>query len=344
MRLFGASIVETVDSFLHVGYMSAYPRPLEPDAYPIGSGDSASAAIAHELDMVEALRLGEPADAGDLLDASVGVVTGGGGHEMLLLWALTLTGLAALLYLMRRYTSDQRLRLAPIAALAFLTMLLSIPHCKDDKSLLFDDENLPSDAPWEGEVIRSYVHPEEATVALLNGIVAPALANIGQKVASLANIQEEVALPVRTLSEGQAYALKTYGIDGFGNLMRLEKDVDEKSYTVTSAGRDGVHGTDDDISVKVAQNVNDSWGWAAQPAYYLVNHDGQVQVLYHRWKHEMFDYNDKALAEEITGSVKYDVLVRLNAAQQTAIDTSYSSIAAKADGAPLVLQVFSPGT
>ena len=84
MKLIGASIVETIDNFLHAGYMSAYPRPLEPYAYPAGS-EYSNAVLTQELDMVEALRLREPAaDAGDVLDASVAMVSGGGNPELLL--------------------------------------------------------------------------------------------------------------------------------------------------------------------------------------------------------------------------------------------------------------------
>ncbi len=348
MKLMVASLVETVDSFLHAGYISAYPRPLEPDAYPPGL-EAPSAVMNLQLDLVEALRLGEPAkDAGDGLDTSAAVIFGGGGGQELLLGALTLTGIAFLVYLLRRQIVAIRTPLVPAFSMMALLVLMSAGiHCGDDPNET--GGGLPTEAPWEGVTPRSYVHPEQATLAIIHGIIGPALANIGEDVATLANLRDEVALPSRTPSEGEAYALTTYGIDGFGNELDLEihekADVDEhpySGYTVTSAGPDGTFGTDDDISADVDQTMNDSWGWTPRNAYYLMEIDGQVDLLFHRWNHKMFEFQEEDRAAAVTDSDMFDVMSRdrLRAEQISAMTEAYESIAVEADRAPVVLQVF----
>lgn len=347
MQLIGASLVETVDSFLHAGYISAYPRPLEPDAYPPGSGEGTSAVLNVQLDLVEALRLGAPAtDTGDGVDTSAAVIFGGGGGTELLLGALTLTGIAFLVYLMRRQLGERRTALAPACSTMALLLLMSAGiHCGDNEQV-----SLPTEAPWQGITPQDYAHPDQATLAILHGIIGPALANIGTNVETLANLRDEVALPSGDPSEGEAYALTAYGIDGFGNEFDLEihekADVDEqpyRGYTVTSAGPDGVFDTDDDIFADFDQTINDGWGWTPQYAYYLVETDGQVDLLFHRWNHEMFEFQEEERASALTDSDKFDVMSqeRLRAEQIAAMTEAYESEAAEADHAPVVLQVFS---
>jgi hypothetical protein len=53
MEVLSASITETTSSFLHAGYISAYPRTVWPDAYP--GGQQATPEL--QLDVAEALRL-----------------------------------------------------------------------------------------------------------------------------------------------------------------------------------------------------------------------------------------------------------------------------------------------
>ena len=114
------------------------------------------------------------------------------------------------------------------------------------------------------------------------------------------------------------------------------------SYTVTSAGRDGSFGTEDDISAAFDRTINDNWGFDYRNAYYLVKTDGQVNILFHRWKGENFEYNDKDLAEAISGSEHFDLCPRehLSEAQIAQMNEAHGTLAAEADHAPIVLQVF----
>ena len=350
MKLFNASIVESVDTFLHAGYISAYPRPLEGGAYP--SGDSLSEAQKIlELDMQSALRLGEPITDGGVAEAS-GALIGGIGSGELLFGALALSGLLALYFLLKKPTVLSNLRPhTVVSAAAVSAMLLITPHCGDDgNSPPGDDgsgDTLPTDSPWEEEQPQSYIQPEQATLAILHGIIRPALVNIGQKIENLANIQDEVALPTKVLTDGQRYALRMYGLDGYGNPFELIptrlKNVDGEvywQYTVTSAGADEEQGTEDDISATFSQNINDNWSWGADPVYYIVEDGDKAVLLYHRWNHKMFEYSDKAGAKAVTGSDLFDIVPWLNHEQTSAVQTAYDEMKAESDVAPLMLQVF----
>ena len=341
MKLINASIVESVDNFLHAGYISAYPRPLEPSAYPIG-GDISNAQKVVELNVQSALQLGESANNSEAA-VSAGSLIGNFGSSELLFCALAAIGLLALYYFAKKWGYMPSLRPA-LSMTAVCAFLLATPNCDDGSGVA-----LPTDPPWEGEQTQSYAHPEDATLVILHGIIRPAIANIGQRVDTLANIQDEVALPQKTMTEGERYALKMYGLDGFGNpfsLVSKEKnDSDGQGYwqySVTSLGADGIKGTKDDISATFSQNINDNWGWGADLVYYIVGDGDDAALLYHRWNDEMFDYGDKDGAEEMTGSDLFDHISndRLNAEQVSAINTAYASFKADSGSSPLVLQVF----
>ena len=341
MRLFNASIVDVADTFLHAGYVSAYPRALEAVAYPPGSEYFDSAEKVIELNMHEALELGKSAVDAGVSDASAAVMSSG-GNTSLLIGALSVLGVLGLLYLWKRQGGIGAAAFRPAWAASTFAMVLLLlnPHCKDDKTL-------PTDPPWEGETVQSYAHPEEATYAILYGIIKPATAGIGQGVDVLANIQNETALPVKSLTEGEQYALKMYGLDGWGNPFALnwtEESYYEESnyrvYEVTSAGPDGTMNTDDDISASFRQITNDCWGDVTEVSFYIVPSGDTPTLLFHRWKNKMFEYNDKSVAEGLTGDVLFDVLDDLNETQIAAVDTSFNNLASDGGSDPLVLQVF----
>ena len=340
MKLIGASITENIDTFLHAGYISAYPRPIEPSAYPVGSEETVAEKII-ELDIQSALQLGHAAGDGGVADASSGIVHHSAGTGNLLIGLLTLTGFLVLYYLARKPSSAAILR-PVLGAWAVCAMLLAVSHCKEN-------DTLPTDPPWEGEAVREYLHPETATLAILHGIIRPAIVNIGQRVDVLANIQNEVGLPAKSLTEGEQYALRTYGLDGWGNPFSLslieKKDADEHTYwgyTVTSPGPDGTMDTDDDISAAFKQNINDTWGWGADPVYYLVENGDGAALLYHRWNNKMFEYAERDAAEMLTGSELFDLISNddLNDQQSNAVATAYAAVKADTGEPPLVLQVF----
>ena len=348
MKLIAASIIDKVDTFLHAGYISAYPRPLYAEAYPVGDGgDIPVAEIVHQLNLTEALRLESeslaaavPGGGTDTALASLGNL---GSSEMMIIGALAMTGVLALVYLLKDRFEWRTLGFAQ-AACALFAMLVLLPHC-DEEGV----KPLPTDPPWEGVTLQNYANPQDATVAILHGIIVPAVANVGQGVEILPNVQNEVGLPTTALTEGMEYALLTYGIDGWGNEFRLArspfKDDDGHefwNYTVTSAGPDGVFDNDDDIEANFDQAYNLGWGWHRN-AFYLVKSGNEVQVAFHRWNNKMFEYMNEDQAVELTGDSLLDLFVTgdfWSDETVTAINETFDEEADGLDYNPIVLQVF----
>jgi len=328
MKVLAASIVQTAERFLHPGYISANPRPLEAYAYP-------DATPALQLDLAEALRLeGEAlasaAPAGKAEAASAAVATAGLWPSVL--WGLLAAALALAAWYLLREPDRRRWQVLPPAA-ALLAGLFVVGACTDDP------EPLPTHPPWEGVTLRAYANPEQATLALMHGVIADGIANVGQPIETLPNIQYEVGLPTRQLTEGQTYALQTYGIDGWGQEMRLAGGP--SGYQVTSAGPDGVFDTDDDLSMTVAQNNDENWDMTPR-AWFIAEHEGQKVLLFHRWTGELFRYADQSLANSVTGSGLFDALAMaaLEPNQVATVTAAYDAVAQDVDHAPLVLQVF----
>lgn len=201
-----------------------------------------------------------------------------------------------------------------------------------------DLEPLPETIPWEGAELRDYENPELATLVLIHGIITPAIVNVGQPIANLANIQNEVGLPTQELTEGEAYAVQNYGLDGWGREMELT--VLSGSYIVTSAGPDGELETADDIEVTVTQTNNSEFDYE-RSAFFLRRVDGDLHVFFHRWNGDLFEYNHRDEANVLTGSTLFDFW------QESELEDSkfeqalaaYDAIDQEVEHEPLVLQI-----
>lgn len=327
MKILAASIAQVAERFLHPGYISANPRALDTYAYPDGSPTL-------QLDLAEALRLdGEAlasaAPGSGAETASAAVATAGPWPSPL--WGVVAAALALAIWYLLRDPHRRRWRaIAPGGAL--LAAVLAVGACSDDP------EPLPTHPPWEGVSLRDYANPEQATLALMHGIIADAVANVGQPIDILPNIQNEVGLPTRQLTEGQAYALQTYGIDGWGQEFRLSA---QPAYQVTSAGPDGIFDNDDDLTMIVGQYDDENWDMSSR-AWFIAEHEGQQVLLFHRWTGELFRYADQPLAEAVTGGGLFDALsmAALEADQQMSVSGAYQAAATGVDHPPLVLQIF----
>jgi len=174
---------------------------------------------------------------------------------------------------------------------------------------------------------------------LLHGIIADGIQNVGQPIDMLENIQNEVGLPVSKLTKGQAYALKTYGIDGWGKKFRLSEAGGK--YTVESAGADGAFDTSDDLKVSVTQSADDSWDSARKNFFVRKDSGGSVVVLFHRWTGEHFLYKNQGKARTLTGGDLFDLFTStdLEAKQKKTAEDAYKKAAAGASHEPMVLQV-----
>lgn len=325
MQLLAASQVSATDTFLHPGYISAYPRPLEGYAYPTTTPElqlEVAGALQLKGETLAASFPREPSDVAAGAQASRSSATGVFVAVLGLLLAISAS------YLLRDRLRPHltRRRLVGASGLAFAGAAVALLSCGG---------KLPDTPPWTGVAKQEYVQPDAATRVILHGIVADAIINLGQPIESLANIKNEVGLPVKQLTAGEAYALKTYGIDGWGREMRLTRQGDK--YTVTSAGPDGSFATADDIKLTVRPCSEESWD-SARWAFFVTELEARPVVFFHRWTGEMFKYKNRDAARAATGGDLFDFL---RASEVTAdVSQVYQQAAAGLTRKPLVLRVF----
>jgi len=372
MQIIASSIQQVANQFLHAGYISAYPRTFYPHSYGYKDPEL-------QIEVTEALRLkGEVlANLVSAPDSGMMAATASSGGGSWPAWmavaSAMLFGAVALLYLLTRRGRNQtgsnltglpafgvlgfqpapppkpsplqggglsglRWRASPsswrITAAAAMALLgIIMIRCGGL-------EPLPTEAPWKGVQLEQYNDPSSATKVLLYGLISEGIANVGQPIEMLANIQNEVGLPVKSPSKGQAYALKTYGIDGWGKAFRLV--ADKGIYTVTSAGADGQFDTADDLKVAVAQCTDGSWD-NQRHAFFLRQHNKDVAILFHRWTGEHFQYRNRSQAEALTGGVLYDFFTTadLSGEQRTNAEKAYNASASGVSHDPLLLQYYS---
>jgi hypothetical protein len=228
--------------------------------------------------------------------------------------------------------------------------------------------DLPAVKPWEGVTVQEYLDPELATRAILNGLLVDALANapyevisqvsssLGQGGNGLYRLASEIGFPKKELTPGEAYALQTFGLDGWGREFRLlHKVASQYKWVITSAGADGDFETPDDIETTVKLCSDELWAGCCETDQMLGNvndmrwgfwvriFDGSPVVLFHRWTGSKFVYNSLATAKELTGGTLYDVLVTqaLLPEGQTLAAEAWDSFASPEEDR-LILQVFEP--
>ncbi len=334
MKILAAAITDTVERFLHAGYISAHPRPA--DEYSIlGDGE-----VYLQLDMVEALKL-----QGEVASASV---LGDGGSSLAALFATAdsttiIVGAAALAagtgLAMAGLPSPRRRRTLFLGAGAAL--LLSVAHVSCDVGS--QSGNTDTDAktlppPWEDVELQEYADPTAATQAIQHGIIADAIINIPFSVEALEHLQLEVGLPTTNPSEGMAHALLTYGFDGWGREMRLSSRGD--AYTVQSAGPDGSFDTTDDLELAVRRTNEEDWEYERYGVFLREDSDDLV-LIFHRWTGELFEYANETKAQELTGNEVFDVLLEDDLHNNIDdLRSAYDATAEELDHDPIVLQVY----
>jgi len=336
MRILASALMDSVDQFLHAGYISAYPRTLWPDALLYDNAPSL------QLDMVQALQLqGETAAAAVGGSGHLATVAATGSPTIVAAAAAAAVGAVGFALLQRQ------LRLKPGTAVAMGAMagLLAVGHisCGDPGA---KEKALP--APWDGVELQTFADPQAATHAILYGIIADGLANVDFDADELKHIQLEVGLPTKTPTDGMAHALETYGFDGWRNELRFTRnsgaDVDENplsTYTVTSAGADGSFDTDDDIAIFVEGSTDGSWDNNRWATFLRTDSDGDLALLFHRWRGDHFEYLHQDEAETLTGGDLFDVFLAddLDSFSED-LGALYDTAAAEVDHDPILLQVY----
>jgi hypothetical protein len=270
MQLFGQSLKNLADAYLHAGYCSAPPAPLEfAKGYPTLL-DQTDTGYAVALD--EAFRLADVGDAAATAATGpdVAVLIGAVGIAAALLGILWLR-----LPAWRGVEWRRRLAPATAAGLAVICACFSFPAC--------DPTEEGSNIPWDGVEIREYADPWAALNVTAQALVADAATEYYHSGDwqnldfELLDFQDHVRLPTSHPTEGQEYAQTTYGLDGWGHEMRY--DMNEHETSLSSAGPDGAWDTADDLTVHIEvldRYTNTHW------AYYLVRLDGTLWLMTRR--------------------------------------------------------------
>jgi hypothetical protein len=323
--------------------------------YPDGVfGDGMYREPTLQLDMVQALQLqGEAAAALPDGGATVATALASGSPSLLAAAAAATAGAAGFAFLHRRLGLRPRMAMAAGA----LAGLLTAGHlgCIDqgdsgDQGGTGDDSDEQAEyekslpAPWRDVERRAYADPEAATQAILHGIIADGIGGVNFRVEELRHIQLEVGLPTDNPSEGMAYALKTYGYDGWGRDFRLTYGEDEWGtymYTVTSAGADGSFDTEDDIAIEVGESTNESWDLWRWAFFLRRDRDGSLVSLFHRFRGEHFEYLHQAEAQALTDAEVFDLFDQGDLEQwRDTFESQLDAAAADVDHDPILLQVY----
>jgi hypothetical protein len=320
MKVLAASIQQAADTFLHAGYISAHPRALGTYAFPGGPPRV-------ELDLAEARRL-----KGESLSATIAAA-----DWQQVAGALCFFGALGAVVLVRRRLSGARRGLTTAAAVVLALLSLTLVGWKQTGP--------PAAAPWRGVARQSYADPAQATTALLHGLVADAVINhrSRRRIRSLARVRHSVALPLPAskLTRGMKYALRTYGLDGWGRPFHISGSW-RKGYRIRSAGADGKLDTADDRQLRVRQAMGETWE-ATRHAFYLQKVGDRPAVLFRRHNGRLFRYRNRGGAMAATGSRAFDMLTLDEVPERSRkrLERLHTKLTLEAKHTPLGLVVFS---
>lgn len=281
MQIFGQSLTNLADLYLHAGYCSSPPAPNQfAQVYP-SLWDTSDTGYAVSLD--EAFRLADVADTAATGGINALAVAGPLG--------VAAAGAAALLgavWFGLRAGKVPRGR--PVRALVAAGILAlgswgawSACLVADDDDTASDDDASTLTPPWEDVAVRQYADPWLAMNATVHALVSDGAmayfvdANRQDRDFDLVEIQGFVEMPFAEPDEGQEYAMMTYGLDAWGHEMKLQQD--DQDSMLLSAGPDGAWDTVDDRTFPLAVFVRcnpEHW------AYYLVRHDDTLWLMTRR--------------------------------------------------------------
>lgn len=305
MQLLAGSLNVEVEGYLHAGYISAHPRTFA-DGY--GSHQLAQ-ATPKVLDVKKSLELRDATDQGapaTMVEASsntlppASMTTDGFMLAVLFFFFAYLIGLYY-----RRMRKIERPGWRPWLAALSMLLLIVLVYLAVPKYQELIANNLPP--PWLDVPVQEYKDPEAATQVLLHGLVVNALGGCPYDVETLAAIQGEVAFPIpaEEFTPGMAYAVKTYGRDGWGRDFSFEPLGDGR-YRIASAGADGVFGTKDDIVYTTLAFDEGNWEQHVNGVY-VRPVGGELACLVHRVGHDKFRTAHAAEAKAATRVDLFDL-------------------------------------
>ncbi|MHB1036517.1 MAG: type II secretion system protein GspG [Pirellulales bacterium] len=306
MELFAGSLDVEAGTFLHAGYVSAYPRTFEEQG---GYGFHDQTKV---IDVKKALEL---KDAESRTVSTTAAAVSSQGHSFppgsmiaegfsLAIAFFFFAWIISVYY--RRERKIARPGWRPwVLAVVPLLLLGVVSSCAIPSLRSYRVNRLPP--PWQGVAVEPYADPAAATDAILQGLIVNAVAGAPQGSRSLAALQEEVAFPVATeeYTPGMAYARRTYGRDGWGKEFTFEAH-DDGTCRIASAGPDGVHGTKDDMVALTRRKVN----WEARLGGVFIRpatgKTEQYVCLVHRVDDFFFRMAHGEEARKLTGNDLFD--------------------------------------
>lgn len=304
MKIIASSTVPNESVFLHAGYISSMPRPFTLSHF-VDVNKPENGVQPLSLNVSKSLQL-----VGDKSESTTKAAiapppplkspTSDNSLAVMALGVALFFCCVGLLHYLRRYS--QRLAFALLMSLLFLSYLGMNAYSERRRE---DTEVISYNAHPVSSGSSSYKDPYSATLVIMHGLLANGVINTNEVITSLDQIHKKVAFPTTKLTAGMKYALDHYSCDGWGNPISF-RTINEDSYELSSLGADGKPNTKDDIVIRF-KRANDEnwdslrWGWFAQK-------EGEIlSVYFHRWPGELFEYLNKELAQQKSGSTLFDV-------------------------------------
>jgi hypothetical protein len=347
MEILNASLRDMADTFLHPGYMSAYVEVTAPVAMTAAVVPVDKEPVLQD-DMAKALLLTES------LRDPVGVAPAPAqqqGASPTFPWVGFVVLVVALLTAERLARRARPLRRAPrlLSAVTALALVVVGACGQGSTPETIAPEKPPADQARDGPThedkhFAPYEDPRQATIAILNGIVADALAcSRARDITSLADVSRQVGLPFTNKTGGMRYAIANFADDGWGRPFRFRAEAKTR-FEVTSAGDDAVFDTTDDITLNVTKPGQYDWPSKLR-AFYLRRERSDVGVSFHRCGPEgTRRIHIQPTARGLIGDALYGVIPEQEfpAAKQSAIRTRLGNVKDGIERDALVLLVFDP--
>ena len=325
MKIFAASITDLADTFLHVGYLSAHagshqiyrqvvaPSSVELAAIP--GGDPTLQASLNEAFQLSADPLGAAAadpGAASSIGAVLGTVASQVGVGAIALTAAMLVLAMAVAWHVWRERTRRPFALSapawiPIAVAVSLLWVGLIGLVVAPPSRAADPVDVESAVP-------AFADPDLATRVILYGLIADGLAGAKYTPYTLSNIDDEIDLPHRDLSEGEAHAVGHFLDDGWGRPFEFAREG--SLYTVLSAGGDGALGNGDDITLQV-ERPEDGSGYRPR-AFFTQRVGRETLTLYRAFMGKGFARFLPQRSKALTGSDLFDALPAYRDVEQEA--------------------------
>jgi hypothetical protein len=305
MQILAGSLNVQVDSFLHSGYTSAYPRTYQREG-PLY-------LINNKVKLIDVKKAVELKPSKDQVACTVAIAAPSpvlrpasmvSDTFVLAIVFLFFAYIRILYYRCIRGIAKSRWKPLLFAAGAIIG-IACIQYLAWPAYQTYSLNHLAP--PWKNVAIAEYQDPEAVTDMILRGLIENGLLGTSIAVHNLSAIQNEVAFPFQATqyTPGMKYAQRTYGRDGWGREFSLNQ-LDAGKYSITSAGPDGVMGTKDDI-ILITPSEESGWEQRIGGVFFRIA-DGHEVIFLHRVDDPLFLFANAKDARKQTGTDLFDQL------------------------------------